>query len=412
MTIRLEPDKILSRRDIGDDVNLRFRYQATYGAILALGILNDVTPFEEIFCEHHEDILIKGQDGKFIGVQVKTKSEGLEQLKANNDVVLSAINKFVLLDKEFPDKFSKFVLATNQPFWSQKKNNANLKHVLSLRDATGENAFTKYAKKISKDLSPSSISLEDATNTLLKLELNDDLPKLNDISLTLVAELGKIEEYGKLAHFNLQELSTNLVHFMLDAGSKNIENPKRRYFAYLDNPNESIQDAIIENKRVTKEKIKGILAKVPNDISYLTTWSDDSLKTLAKGYKILELKMGAGKISVFDVNLAKDHKASTELLLSKWLMKYSFTNADERYKHLKTIVRTACQEVYTEKKVDAEFFGEKMLIEVRQRIKEIYGKEKDILFGVQYEQLSGFVGILTEECTVWWSQEFDIPKWE
>jgi hypothetical protein len=408
MNTQHSPDKELSNHDIGDDINLRFRYQAAYAAKVALGILIEETQIEEVFCEHHEDILAKRKDQKFLGIQVKTRKEGLGELKANDEVVLGAIEKFICLDKQYTDKFVRFIIATNQTFWSGANNNNNLRYVLSLKTQAGDSAYHKYAQKLLKSLQNSTFHISDVLCTLDKLVLEDDLPKLNNYTDPLVKLLGEFEEYSQLSYPRLTSLCNHLINCMSEAGSKNIDDPLRQYFAYLDNPEESLTQAVIENKRITKERLKEILVVDWENPAYLTTWTNDSVKYLAEGYKILEAKMAAGKISFQDVNLAKDHKASTEYLLLSWLNKYPLDEADKRYKHLKTIARTICQEVYLEKKRDGDCFGEEMLLEIRKRIREEYEKEKGALFGIRYEHLSGFVGMLTEECKVWWSPEFDL----
>ncbi len=111
----------LSTSDAGDDVNRRFRYQAAYAAILALGMFIEETDFEELFCEHHEDILVKRKDGKFIAIQVKTRLETYTPFKAKDQTTLDVMVKFVKLDREFPDQFVSFVLATNLGFWGERK---------------------------------------------------------------------------------------------------------------------------------------------------------------------------------------------------------------------------------------------------------------------------------------------------
>ena len=52
------PEEVLSLRDPGDDMQRRLRYQAAYGALLCLNLL-DEQDYVQIFCEQHEDFLIK-----------------------------------------------------------------------------------------------------------------------------------------------------------------------------------------------------------------------------------------------------------------------------------------------------------------------------------------------------------------
>ena len=151
-------ESTLSATDKGDDINQRFRYQAAYAAILALGLLNNETEFEEIFCEHHEDILIKRKDGKIIAVQVKTRLETYTPFKARDKTILDVIKKFVLLDKDFQGQIERFVIATNIGFWGEKNNNQNLAFILSIQEKSSNNIFLKYVQRIKEHITDVDVS--------------------------------------------------------------------------------------------------------------------------------------------------------------------------------------------------------------------------------------------------------------
>jgi hypothetical protein len=55
-------EQVLSLTDPGDDMQRRLRYQASYGALLCLNLIAD-NDLSEVFCEHHEDFLIKKKAG-------------------------------------------------------------------------------------------------------------------------------------------------------------------------------------------------------------------------------------------------------------------------------------------------------------------------------------------------------------
>jgi len=65
------PEDVLSQRDPGDDMQRRLRYQAAYGALICLELMDEID-CAQVFCEHHEDFLIKKLSGKYTGIQVKT----------------------------------------------------------------------------------------------------------------------------------------------------------------------------------------------------------------------------------------------------------------------------------------------------------------------------------------------------
>ena len=154
-------------------------------------------------------------------------------------------------------------------------------------------------------------------------------------------QLGNVEGCRHLSILELRDLADELISVMLEASAKRIDTPIRSYIAYLKKPEESLQKAIIENKRVTKEIINSILVRHSVEPDLLTTWDNEKLSDLVKGYKKLELKMGAGNIGTLEVDLLKDQKASTELLLSNWLYKYDHNSAEKQYKHIKNLSKNA-----------------------------------------------------------------------
>ena len=63
MTEPLVPDpaSVPAAGDPGDDIGRRFRYQWTYTAAVCCLLLDDQEDVVEVFCEHHEDVLISAR---------------------------------------------------------------------------------------------------------------------------------------------------------------------------------------------------------------------------------------------------------------------------------------------------------------------------------------------------------------
>ena len=53
------PDKVLNPDDPGDETQKRYRYQAVRACCYILALFDDEEGIQEIFCEHHEDVLVK-----------------------------------------------------------------------------------------------------------------------------------------------------------------------------------------------------------------------------------------------------------------------------------------------------------------------------------------------------------------
>lgn len=67
------PEWVVDQDDPGDETARRFSYQWAYTAILACGLLDTDGQVLELYCEHHEDVLVKRRDGQFHAIQVKTR---------------------------------------------------------------------------------------------------------------------------------------------------------------------------------------------------------------------------------------------------------------------------------------------------------------------------------------------------
>ncbi len=115
------PDTVPTTGDPGDDTARRYRYQFTYAGILCCSLLDDTLDVIEVFCEHHEDVLVKHANGLFTGCQVKTRAPEGEPWKANDEAIEAACARFVALENEFPGKFRAFVIVTNHVFYSNAK---------------------------------------------------------------------------------------------------------------------------------------------------------------------------------------------------------------------------------------------------------------------------------------------------
>lgn len=106
--------------DVGDATANRFRYQWVCSAISCCALLDDKADIEEVFCEHHEDILLKRRDGKYIGVQVKTRDSTQPLWSASDEIVLKSFARFTVLNLQFPDQFCEFSFSTNHPMQSRR----------------------------------------------------------------------------------------------------------------------------------------------------------------------------------------------------------------------------------------------------------------------------------------------------
>ena len=415
------PTNTLSTNDSGDDTQRRYRYQAFYAAIISLELLNEATEFEEIFCEHHEDVLIRKKNGKFIGIQVKTRNYGQEPFKADDKQIINSLYRFVEQDIEFPNFYEKFIIATNYTFWAvKKKNSRNLSYLLSLaQDAYVEKparlhlGLSKCVKQIQELLEKKGFAKIDnyfILNVLQKVHLQESLPKFDDLESRLAQQIPEFYEVNEAGLDDLLYAARGLISQMLEASSLQHVSARSMYFALFSNPEQMEIDEIIEGKRINGVIVRRVLQDRLTDHASLSTRNPIPIENLPKGIRKTELKMGAGKISANNIRGAKDHKYATELLLDKWIHKHGVPKASKRFDQLKLIISNECREIYDQKYSENNPFGREMLIEVRNRLRARIESEPNLFFGCRYEHLLGVASILTEMCEVWWSKEFEIPS--
>src|SRR5262245_17162434 len=146
----LNPATTPPDEDVGADTQRRFRHQSCYTAMLSLGLLDDEGPILELYCEHHEDVILKLKSAKFRAIQVKTRLAGGVPFKATDAEIIGALRRFVSLEVKFPGVFESYVIASSVGFWHEKKNGSNLDLVLSELRTGSIKLATRLAGKISK----------------------------------------------------------------------------------------------------------------------------------------------------------------------------------------------------------------------------------------------------------------------
>lgn len=443
------PDTVLNSSDPGDDTQQRYRYQAVRACCYILALFDDEEEVEEVFCEHHEDVLVKYRTGLFLGVQIKTKTDGSMPLKAGDDEVVKSLRRFIAAEKDYLGHFDGYLLAANCGFWKEAKNGSNLPHLIE--EAKGKDLKTApkcvvtFLKKLcpkpeavkpkatpkkakgGETTPPSPAStvpiappppatelhdaqLERGLSVLQKVRL-DQTPPLTDMLQPLLDALANCPLVGKDQRYSdLQSIANVLVAEVLEASSKNHASAKKHYFAICRNPQQAVEDSIITAKRFARIRAEEVIRSGFRQCSTPTTESPFTIDRLPQGTRIQQAKMTAGGIVIDDVEEAVQQRQAAEFAVTGWISKYGVPKANGQYQDVRSAVLTECNEAKElAKRADGEY-GPDMLQKVKERIRTLYEKEGATLHGLRYDQLLGIAGILTEECPLWWSDRFDLAK--
>lgn len=404
----LKPNEEIDHNDPGDDTLLRYRYQITCAVITALQMFNKEAQIEEIYCEQFEDYLLK--DGtQFIGTQVKTRNLNDSPFGLNDDTSVKMIQRFVSLEIKFPNQFKRFTIVSNHGF--AKKKAISMERIIELAkngdfiELLKDRTTTK--KVINSIVKKLKCTENEVIGAISKIKLKGSFAALADIKQKLVFAIRNIDFVAKTSPTltTLEKLADALVmkFFEMSSLGNHEENLNELFVSQKQSNRERIKA-----KRIGKQQLKEIIVDYLFDPITLAVSVPESISSIRSTNDRLELKMDRGGIDFSNVSLHKDHKYSAQSHLLSSLYKYGSNESDALYNQIRLIVQTECQEAYDENFKTGEKFGNDMLKDVRKRIRSRLNHENEMFKDLSYEHIIGVAAILTEECTVWWSEKFEI----
>jgi Cap4, dsDNA endonuclease domain len=406
------PDETLDEEYSGADTTRRYLYQAAYGALQSVRMVDDKSEIQEVYCEKIEDILLKITDGSFIGIQVKTQKDSSGGFKFGDEAILKAIARFVTHEDRFPGKFKRYQICVNCGFIASK-DASDLKYCIKLivekkgdlQECYKETNFSKYIKKL-KTLS--EIDEEELiVKVLCKVELKT-WSSLRDYRDVLISEIGHLLKAEYQPHTAIKQASLVLTDLAFHAGEFRDNQSLPAYHTWINDPEKALLDAIIKEKKIDKKKVSEVIEncfRMPGLLRSITTMA---VTELPRGMDILSEKLDEGKIRASDIAIMKDCDNSALALVFDWYNAYDANEATARYDHLKLIMQRECSYAFNATFSEQDPFGQKMLGLVRDRINDRYHEVNRRYEDCGCEHLEGIAAILSELCTVWWSKQFTL----
>ncbi len=408
----ITPDSVLNPDDPGDDVLRRFRYQMTYAAILSTTMLEAGGNLDELFCELHEDILLKHEDGKFTGCQVKTKNLDLQPFTIDDEAIIKSFTRFIELDQSFPDYFRGFQIVTNTGFAKNPPGKCIKSLITSCKTLDTPTLLKKRsdAIKLVKALAVScKCSPEKVVGSLARVDLRT-FSSLQDIDMKLMNRLRGCPLLEGVSESKIKEVANHMLAKFLKASSLTYDfDACLAYVKGMDPDKEDIAQIILA-KRITKTEMTSWMGTQKSTPVVIRLRDRGAITELPAGAGKLLVKMDAGGIDARNIQMMRDFKFSIESHLASWIYKYNLSVANEQYAQITGIVNNLCQEVYDILTVEGGEYGLRMLVRIREKLQDRLRSDRGIFFDCAYEHLLGIVAVLTEECKVWWSEKFEIPN--
>ncbi len=304
------PDTVPATGDPGDDTARRYRYQWTYAAIVCCMLLDDTEDVVEVFCEHHEDVLMKHSDGIFSGLQVKTRSSNREVWKTGDPAVRGSCARFAKLEADFPGQFRQFRFLTNHPLYAAK-NGQDLCYVLDkIRVAATMASLSAPALKfLSRVATEAGCSHDAAFVALSKTYACDDLPGLLDIEGRLVATLISVwPRAAECSHGAVVRAARSLVFECGRASSLAHEDTLPAYLPVVAYPAARELAARLLGKRIDKACVLHTLEQGLAETALLEGAPESLAEPGAGTTDLLLKKLDAGGFSAVSLNSAASRR--------------------------------------------------------------------------------------------------------
>jgi hypothetical protein len=400
------PDSTLALGDPGDDVALRFRYQWIYAAIVCCMLLDELQDCAEVFCEHHEDILVKLRSGQFRGLQVKTREGSQDLWKTGDEAVKSSLARFCRLEQLFPGHFESFRFLTNHQLHSAGNGQDLcyvLRQILAADTLDGlAPATRRYLRMIATE---AGCDEGVAFTALRKTSADDSLPKLADIEARLIGTLAECwNRCADLIHGAVVRAARRLMAECCHAASLGHLDVLPAYLPATASPAASEVVARISGKRFDSSRLRAVLEDgVSATLALEGDLSDLELPSQADR-NLLEKKLEAGGFSVVSQNSAADLRDKAEYLGLSWTQRFGREDGLQRYSHIRSLVLSDAATSFESVKNEAAPFGTAMLGLLRQQfqIRRARGAQ---LYDCSNEHLEGVAFALTGECQVQWSRD-------
>lgn len=393
--------------DPGDEVLRKFRYQHAYGVILSVAMATGGLPCKALWCEQHEDFLTELADGFFNAYQVKTRKSELGEWELNDEAFWKSLLRFIKLDLAYPGKIQSFKFVSNTQFSNSSSRDREYLSPLKLLsgvqrvarcddlagevkkgfnwlngnvDSTSEELFT-VLRRLDLVLGPTERAFED--------ELSQrHIPTLPECRSLSASALGIVREA--------------LIARIAQASSLVSDQPDRDWIGLTSQANEN---PFLLAKRITAaDLILTIREARSSQFHFLPALASLKLGSVADRLDVLNKKMIHGGLAPRYEMMRRRALTAEQVLLDLATRPDSETLCSQ----IENVVLAECDDANLRASQMGTPFGPVMLIDVQDRLKQIAEIDPARVYRQPYDILVGVTGLLTSECKVWWSEQFEL----
>jgi len=405
----VKPTEQRNSDDPGDATQRNYRYQYAFGVVLLVAAVTKKKDYRAIWCEQHEDFLCEIESGEmFDAVQVKTQQPESGYWQTNSEAFVKSIKRFVELDAKYPGAIRRFAFVSNTEFLDSDADTQASKsplHLLrAINSARDWNELTEKALKAYGQLQKDTGANERALFSVLKrLDLAVGPSRDAFVAELALNHLSQLDHCRDLNAGKLEDVTDAAIGLVECASSLSCQSPERHYACL--NRAGTTDPQLLEKRLSVEQFVLRCRNAASPDFRYLEGLTSQPLKLAGKDLKVFCAKLSRGGLEEQAEILRRQTLSAHAALIER-------ADRDEDGERVVTqienIVLAECKEAQLRQATRGQPYGQKMMIDVQDRLKGLAKNEAARVYDQPFEILMGMAGLLTEECTVWWSDKFNV----
>lgn len=398
--------------DPGDETQRNFRYQHAYGVILLAACLSGQRPYAALWCEHHEDYLTEVGDGSFDAWQIKTRRREIGAWRLKDDALRDSLKRFALLEKKFPDKIRHYYFVSNTEISKSRagKKIAQSPQVFlqAVKGAPDNNGKIRVMEPFGSSFAELREHCECTDDELLTVLRKLDFIKgperesfEDEIAHTHLPQIAGCDEHSPAV---LNGLRDELIQAIYTASSLTVSDPAKHWYCLN---GATATDPRQLAKRITVEMARQLISQtLPVPLRFTPQTKRYPFSVAPEALTILEKKFLRAGLRYYTESMQNCAHAAHAHLIELAYRKPS--KIEGILDQLTGVVSKECDMARLLAKANPEPYGERMLREVSAKFREIAANTPPMVAGETHDCLLGIAGLLTGECRIWWSEEFDL----
>lgn len=399
----------LSAQDHGAETLRNYRYQSAYAVVLLIAAAAKKNDYKSVWCEQEDDVLCQIDDNIFDACQVKTKKSELGAWRVTDDSFIKSVKIWLRIDKDYPGSIRQFHFVSNTE--CLESDAKGVKHLCPKRLAKAAKACSS-----SSDLPESE---QQGFDALLKETGGSEEALFNVLRRigfvrtpdrdSFIAELAQNHlrelDWCQLPQPRLEIVVRSLIEMADSASSLSAQDPARHYPV---REKRAGTDPQLLAKQITVEAfILRSRELAGSSFRYLPSLTTSPLANKNKDLIRFKSKLNRGGLNDYADSLRNQLLSAEAIFLD---LATRGPDGQAQLSQIENVVKAECDAAHLRAAQGATPFGQRMLIEVQDRLKAL-AKEDPAKAGKQpYEVLMGMAGLLTEACPVWWSERFDMEE--